>query len=101
MEGIEGSGNNCIYIQPWRQFYDLKGRKTPPPSVSENITFKNITMKVRSFTSIGITENDKLKNFTFENMSIEAQNPKIDTSVFDGLVIKDVVINGQPLPNTN
>jgi polygalacturonase len=101
MENIEGSGNNCIYIRPWTQFFDLKGRKTPPPSISENITFKNITMKVRSFTSIGITENDKLKDFTFKNMHIEAQNPEIDTTVFEGLVIKDVVVNGESLINTN
>lgn len=58
-------------------------------------------MKVRSFTSIGITENDKLKDFTFEDMNIEAQNPEIDTTVFDGLVIKNVVINGKPLPNSS
>lgn len=101
MENIEGSGNNCIYIRAWTQFFDLKGRKTPPPSISENITFKNISMKVRSFTSIGITENDKLKDFTFENMYIEAQNPEIDTTVFEGLVIKDVVVNGESLINTN
>lgn len=95
MEGIEGSGMNCIYIRPWTQFFDLKGRETPPVSVSENITFKDIKMKVRSFTSIGITENDRLKNFIFEDMEIEAQNATFDTAVFDGLVLKNVKVNGK------
>ena len=56
IEDIKGSGMNCIYIKPWRQFFDLKGRETPPISVAENITFRNITLKVRNFTDIGITE---------------------------------------------
>jgi polygalacturonase len=99
MEDIEGSGMNCIYIRPWTQFFDLKGRETPPVSVSENITFKNIKMKVKSFTSIGITENDQLKDFTFENMEIEAQNTEFDTDVFDGLVLKNVILNGKSLEN--
>lgn len=97
MENIQGSGMNCIYIRPWTQFFDLKGRETPPVSVSENITFRNISMKVKSFTNIGITEHDKLRNFTFENMDIEAENPGIDTTVFDGIVLKNVIVNGTTL----
>ncbi len=97
MENIQGSGMNCIYIRPWTQFFDLKGKETPPVSVSENITFRNIDMKVKSFTNIGITEHDQLKDFTFENMRIEAENPEIDTAVFDGIELKNVVVNGQLL----
>ncbi|MGM0620105.1 MAG: rhamnogalacturonidase [Bacteroidota bacterium] len=99
MENIEGSGRNCIYIKPWTQFFDLKGRETPPASVAENIVFRNITMEVKSFTDIGITENDKLKNFTFENLDIEAEEIKFDASLFEGLVLKDVVVNGELLEN--
>lgn len=98
-ENIEGSGRTCIYIKPWTQFFDLKGKETPPPSVSENITFRNINMKVRSFAEIGITENDKLKDFTFENMQIEAQDTKFDSTVFEGLILKDVFVNGVELKN--
>ncbi len=96
VENIEGSGASCIYIAPWRQFFDLKGKATPPVSVSENIIFRNIKMKVRNFTDIGITENDRLRNFTFENMEIEARNPKLDTTLFEGLTLKNVTVNGEP-----
>lgn len=98
-DNIEGTGRTCIYIKPWRQFFDLKGREVPPASVSENITFRNIKMKVRSFIEIGITENDKLKNFTFENVEIEAEKPEFDNSVFEGLVLTNVVVNGVLLQN--
>ncbi|MFV0591386.1 MAG: glycoside hydrolase family 28 protein [Draconibacterium sp.] len=99
LERISGTGANCIFIKPWTQFYDLKDRETPPPSVSENITFRYIKMKVKSFTNIGITENDHLKNFTFENMNIEAENPQIDFSVFEGLKMKNVLVNGELVKN--
>jgi len=56
-------------------------------------------MKVRSFTNIDITENDQLKNFTFENMEIEAQNTAFDSAVFDGLVLKNVKVNGKLIEN--
>ncbi len=98
-ENIHGSGSNCIYIKPWTQFFDLKGKETPPPSLCENIIFRDITMKVKTFAQIGITENDELKDFTFENMHIDAQDTKFDASVFEGLILKDVFVNGVALQN--
>jgi len=99
MENIEGSGNNCIYIRPWTQFFDLQGRETPPLSTAENIIFRNITMDVKSFTNIGITEHDRLKNFSFENMEIAAENSRFDATVFDGLTLNNVTVNGEHLEN--
>lgn len=99
IENIEGSGNNCIYIRPWTQFFDLKGRETIPVSLSENITFRNITMNVKSFTNIGITEHDRLKKFTFENMDITTEDSTFNTSVFEGLILKNITLNGKLLNN--
>ena len=99
LENIVGSGNNCIYIRPWTQFFDLQGRETPPLSTAENIVFRNITMDVKSFTNIGITENDRLKNFTFENMKITAEDSRFDATAFEGLTLNNVTVNGDLLEN--
>ena len=99
LENIVGSGNNCIYIRPWTQFFDLQGRETPPLSTAENIVFRNITMDVKSFTNIGITENDRLKNFTFENMKITAEDSRFDATVFNGLTLNNVTVNTALLEN--
>ena len=99
LENIEGSGNNCIYIRPWTQFFDLQGRETPPLSTAENIVFRNITMDVKSFTNIGITEHDRLKNFTFENMEITAEDSRFDATAFEGLTLNNVTVNGDLLEN--
>lgn len=96
LENITGTGRTCIYIRPWTQFYDLKGRSTPPVSSSENITFKNIKMTCDKFAEVGITENDSLINFTFEDMDITAKTVKLDTALFNGLTVKNVTINGEP-----
>lgn len=96
LENIKGNGRTCIYIRPWTQFFDLQGRETPPISSSENITFKNIEMTCEKFAEVGITENDRLANFTLENMTITANTVKLDTSLFNGLIVKNVVINGEP-----
>ena len=98
IENIYGALRTAIYIRPWRQFFDLQGRETPPISVSENITFKNIKLNSINFTEIGITQYDSLRNFTLENWDIKAsKRDSIQTSLFDGIVLKNVVVNGKKI----
>ena len=96
LENIKGSARTCIYIRPWKQFFDLKGRKEAPISISQNITFRNIEMDCKKFAEVGITEHDRLANFTLENMKIKADNVKLDETLFDGLTINNVMINDKP-----
>ncbi len=99
LENISGSARTGIYVRPWRQFFDLQGRETPPVSSSENITFRNFDLKCEKFTEVGITEYDRLVNFTFENMVVEAGSADLDTSLIENLVVKNVTVNGQPFLN--
>jgi hypothetical protein len=96
MENISGTARTCIYIRPWRQFFDLQGRETPPVSSSENITFRNFNIKCDKFAEVGITAYDSLKNITLENMTIEAGNAALDTSLIEHLVVDNVTVNGKP-----
>lgn len=104
VEDIEGNNvENFIYIRPWTQFFDLKGKKASKISVGSNITMRNITMKCSNFFNVGIPKNYgnvnayeyKLSNFTFENLIITAKsNPKIDTSIIQNFKLKNVTVNG-------
>ena len=96
LDGISGTARTGIYIRPWRQFFDLQGRETPPISSSENITFRNFNLKCDKFTEVGITEYDRLENITFEDMTIEAGSATLDTSLIKNLVVKNVMVNGEP-----
>lgn len=95
VENITGYAQSMIYVKPWTQFFDLKGRKDVPLSYCDNITLRNIDIKCDVFYDMKITEYDKLSNFTFENLKIEAKNDAMDKSIIKGLKLKNVVVNNK------
>lgn len=95
VENITGEAHSFIYIKPWTQFFDLKGRKDVPLSYSNHITMKNIDLKCDIFYDMKITEYDKLSNFTFENLKIEAKDGTFDKSIIDGVTFNNVEVNGE------
>jgi polygalacturonase len=101
VENIKGQAHSMIYVKPWTQFFDLKGREEVPLSYSENITLKNIDLDCNVFFDIAITEHDRLSMFTFENLTIEAEKDAYDVELIDGLTFSNVVVNGQQIPNQN
>ncbi|WP_278035492.1 hypothetical protein [Flavobacterium nitratireducens] len=58
---------------------------------------KNITIKCDVFYDMAITEYDKLSNFTFENLKIEAKKDSIDKSIITRLKLKNVVVNNKSI----
>ena len=95
VENMTGEVYSFIYIKPWRQFYDLKGREDEPVSYCENITLRNNNIKCEVFYDLKITENDHLSNFLFENNTVEAKNDKIDKSIIDGVTFTNVKVNSK------
>jgi len=95
VENITGYAYSLIYVKPWTQFFDLKGRKEVPLSYSDHITLRNIDLKCDVFYDMKVTEYDKLTNFTFENLKVEAKNDAIDKSIIKGLTLKNVVVNNK------
>jgi len=93
VENIEGNVNSLIFIKPWNQFFDLKGRKDLPVSSCENIRLKNITLKCGIFYDVTNPKNYQLTNFTFQNLTIEAKNSSFDRSFIQGLNLKNVKVN--------
>lgn len=95
VENITGYAYSLIYVKPWTQFFDLKGRKEAPLSYCDNITLRNIDLKCDVFYDMKITEHDRLSNFTFENLKVETKNDAIDKSIVKGLKFKNVVVNNK------
>ncbi len=42
VEDITGDARSLLYVKPWTQFFDLKGRTDIPMSYSNNVTMRNI-----------------------------------------------------------
>lgn len=97
VENITGKARSLIYVKPWTQFFDLKGRKDVPLSYSEHITLKNIQLDCEIFFDVAITEYDVLSNFNFENLTVKAKNPDINKAIVNGFSLKKVNVNGKEL----
>ncbi len=95
VEDITGQASSLIYVKPWTQFYDLKGKKEAPLSYSENITLRNIELKCDIFFDIAIGETNRLSNFTFENLNIVAKNSAYNKGVINGVTFSNVVVNNE------
>lgn len=97
VENISGQARSMIYVKPWTQFFDLKGRKDVPISESRHITMKNIDLDCEIFFDVAITEHDRLSDFAFENLKIQAAKPTFNPQVVDGFSVSNVVVNGEKL----
>ncbi|MCR8667808.1 glycosyl hydrolase family 28 protein [Aestuariibaculum sp. M13] len=95
VENITGQAHSFIYIKPWTQFFDLKGREDVPLSFSDHITMRNINLNCDIFYDMKITEYDKLSNFTFENIKVTAKNGAYDKSIIENVTFNNVEVNGE------
>ncbi|MNL66784.1 hypothetical protein D3C87_1913030 [compost metagenome] len=93
VENIKGEAETCLAVFAWRQFYDLKGRPDIPLSYGERITLRNIELKCTNFYGVEKDPNVRLSNFKFENLTIETSKTKINKTIIDGLILKNVYLN--------
>jgi len=93
VENIDGYAYSLIYVKPWKQFFDLKGRKDVPLSYCDNISLKNISLKCEVFFDVSPGEYDKLSKFKFENLDITAKNAAYDKTVVNNFTLTNVKVN--------
>ena len=93
VENVEGEARSFLDIKPWKQFFDLKGRKDLPVSICRNVTLRNINLKCETFFDVKSSDKYKLSNFTFQNLNIEATKGSIDKSLINRFTLKNVKVN--------
>lgn len=82
-----------IDINPWTQFYDLKGRKDIPLSYADNITIRNCKVDCGTYLNVRKSpEQYRLSNFRFENLEITAENYGTKEDTVDGFETKNVSV---------
>lgn len=92
VEDITGQANNFLYIKPWSQFFDLKDRKDIPMSYSSHITMRNIQLECDVFFNVQKSEQYKLTDFTFENLTIKTPKQACDKDIIVPFHWKNVQI---------
>lgn len=95
VENVTGYAYSLIYVKPWKQFFDLKGRQDVPLSYSDHISLKNIKLKCEVFFDVSPGDYDRLSHFRFENLDITAKNGAYDKSVVQDFTLNNVKVNSK------
>jgi alpha-L-rhamnosidase len=91
---LNGSGR-LLNVASWTQFFDLKGH--PPPSRQvNNITLRNLRGRYGAFGTLRGNPGDVLRDITLENVAVTLDKPELTRGPVENLVVRNVVINGQP-----
>jgi polygalacturonase len=93
VEDITGFVSNFIFIKPWTQFFDIEGRTEIPLSYGDHITMRNINMTCDKFFEVQKSDQYKLSNFVFENITLNAKGSPLDESQVEGFVVKNVNVS--------
>lgn len=93
VEDIKGSAKSFLYIKPWTQFFDLKGRTDIPISRSNHVTMRNITFDCNVFFDVAKKPDQyELSNFTFENLKIKAKKTDCDKTAIEAFTWENVEV---------
>ncbi|MCI6371434.1 MAG: exopolygalacturonase, partial [Prevotella sp.] len=91
-----GPVKNFILVAPWKQFYDLKGRKDSPLSYSDHIVMRNCECECDVFFNVKAQEDVyHLSNFSFHNINIKAKDISFKPEIVDNF--KHSSINLTPI----
>lgn len=98
IDGVTGHVESFININPWTQFFDLKGRKDIPLSYSNNITIRNCNIDCDEFFNVKAESTQyELCDFTFENLEIVAEKSNFEKECINNFSLHNVVVNGQEI----
>ena len=90
-ENITGKTANFLNINPWTQFYDIKGRKDLPVSRGDNITDRNCRFECDTYFNVKADEEHyHLSNITLEDLEVTAADIGFDASAAEDLTVRNV-----------
>lgn len=94
---LESSGGAILEIQPWKQYFDLKGQE-PPKSIVRNVTLSDIRGKFGSFGNIaGNPGQTDISGIRLQNIDVQLKDPELKVGKgVEGLETDSVTVNGEP-----
>lgn len=96
IDGAEGNIHSFININPWTQFFDLKGRTDVPCSIAKHIVMRNCKCQcVCYFNVLKAEEQYHLSDFTFENLEIKAENDAFAEDAIENISVVNVKVEKQ------
>nr|MBE6191938.1 exopolygalacturonase [Rikenellaceae bacterium] len=99
VEDIEGNAGSFLYVRPWTQFFDLKGRKDIPMSYGQHVTMRRIRLACDTFFNVERADDQyRLSDFRFEELDIRAKDTRCDRSQIEQFVWEKVKVRSVAKP---
>lgn len=96
VENITGRASTIISMRPWRQFFDLQGRKRAPFALVRNIHFNNVNVTCDRIGDIDGNPNDVVENIQFKDCDIKTLvNDQINTKYYGVIFFENVKVNNR------
>lgn len=93
VEDVECRVENFININPWTQFFDLKGRTDMPISEARHITMRNCRGECDTYFNVKPDEQHyHLSDFLFEDLQIQAKESRFDEEAVEHMTVKNVKV---------
>ena len=96
VENITGKCGSIIDMNPWKQFFDLKGSKEKPYGIVRNISISNINVSSNNFGDMEGNPSDQVSNVLFKDITATAKTPGFN-NIYKNVKAENVTINGKPL----
>lgn len=94
VENANGRVTDFMNINPWKQFFDLKGRDSIPMSYADRIVVKNSDIECDKFLNVRPQPDQyRLSDFYFENLNIKTKFKNYPEDAIEGLTLKNVKIS--------
>ena len=96
VEDVKVKVMNFLNINPWTQFFDLKGRTDMPLSRAEHITLRNCECECDTYFNVTPQPDQYLlSDFTFENLHIPAGKNGFAEGVVKNMTINHVTVESK------
>lgn len=91
VEHVTAKVQNFININPWTQFFDLKGRTDIPQSRVEHISMRDCECECTHYFNVTSQEEQyHLSDFDFENLHIRTENSGFAPDIVENMTVKNV-----------
>jgi len=94
---LDSDTGTILQINPWRQYFDLKGQP-PPKSIVRNVTLSDFKGKYGTLGSIEGNPTTEIGDIAIENADLTLKDGRLKTS--KTVTMKNVIINGQPVSSS-
>ena len=91
VENITGKSANFLNINPWSQFFDLKGRTDLPISHVDGLAIRGCRFECDTYFNVKADEaHYHLSNITLEDLDITAYDTRCDEQAVQNLAVREV-----------